>query len=61
MNPQQIDPRLADPEPQLSERLWQEWLSKNRERDRVRARNMRRLLKVVLALVVIVAVIRNYA
>ena len=60
MNEQRIEPRPAEPQPQLSERLWQEWQWKNRERDRIGARNRRRFLAILLAAVFVAALVENY-
>ena len=60
MNEQQVESRLAEPEPQVSERLWQEWQFRNRERDKRGARNRLRFLKVLLAVVFLVAVVQSY-
>jgi len=58
MNEQQVEPRIA--EPQVNERLWQEWQWKNRERDKIRARNKLRFLKVLLAVVFVAALVQSY-
>jgi len=60
MNEQTVEPRPAEPQLQVSERLWQEWQWRNRERDRIGAINRLRFLKVLLALVFLVAVVQNF-
>ncbi len=60
MNELQAEPRIVEAEAQLSGRLWQQWQWKNRERDRIGARNRLRFLKVLLAVVFLVALVQSY-
>jgi hypothetical protein len=48
-------------DPQINEHLWQKWIWKNRELDKVAARKRVRFLQVVLLLVVAAAVFQSIA
>jgi hypothetical protein len=50
---------VNDDNPQINERLWQQWLHKNHELDKAGARNRLRFLKVVLVMVFAVAALQN--
>jgi hypothetical protein len=45
--------------PQLNERLWQQWVCKNRELDKAGARNRLRFFQVVLVMVFAAAVLQS--
>jgi hypothetical protein len=45
--------------PQLNERLWQQWVWKNRQLDKAGARNRLRFFQIVLVLVFVAAVLQN--
>ena len=60
MNHSQIEPSHDDDKPQINERLWQDWLMKGREMDRIGAVRRVRLLGVILAIVIAVAVFQSY-
>jgi hypothetical protein len=51
--------KLTNDTPQLNERLWQAWVCKNRERDRAGAIKRWRILKVVVAIGVFVAIVQS--
>jgi len=56
----QIEPRHAGDNPQLNERLWQAWVCKNRELDRIGAVRRLRGLKLLLGVVFVVAIFQNW-
>jgi len=60
MNPHQIEPTPASENPQINERLWQAWLWKGRELDRLGARNRLRFLQLLLGIAAVVAVFQNF-
>ena len=59
MNPQQIEPLRASEIPLINERLWQAWLWRGRESDRVGARNRMRFFQLMLGITAVVAVVQN--
>ena len=59
MNPQQVEPTHAGENPPINERLWQAWLWKGRELDRLGARNRLRFLQLLLGVLAVVAVVQN--
>jgi hypothetical protein len=59
MNPGQIEPTRVVESLPINERLWQAWLWKGRELDRLGARNRLRFLQALLGIGAVVAVFQN--
>ena len=51
---------IVEPTPEINERLWQAWVVKNRELDRLGAARRLRLLKVVVVVVLAGALLYRY-
>ena len=58
-NQQKVEPQAGD-SPQVNERLWQAWLWKNRESDRIGVARRLKGLQIVLALLVVAAIIQSF-
>lgn len=50
---------ISDDTPQLSDRAWQAWQWKNRQRDKVAAARRLKFLKLVLGLAVVAALVQG--
>ena len=48
------------PNPEINQRLWQEWIYKNRERDKAAAKNRLRFFKVLLLVAFAAAVTQQF-
>ena len=51
---------MNEQNPQSNERLWQKWIWKNREADKVAARKRLRFFQIVLVIAVVAVIAHNF-
>jgi hypothetical protein len=60
MNKQSTEAEATGENPQVNERLWQTWLWKGRQQDKLRAKRIRQFFQVVLAMTFAAAVLQHF-